>query len=190
MADPTEIRPGAVIRTEGKMCKVLTWRVHSGGGKMGSMIHARLRDLGTGNTIEARFETKDSVEELDVERRKMQYLYAEGDKLTFMDNENFEQLELHKDVVGPVADFLKENDEIQIETFEGKAVGIRFKDKVTLKVVSTGAPIKDKSSSADKDATLENGMTIKVPQFIKEGDRVRVSVDTGDYLDRVKDSNY
>lgn len=190
MADPTEIRPGAVIRTAGKMCKVLTWKVHAGGGKMGSMIHARLRDLGTGNTIEARFETKNPIEELDIERKKMQYLYAEGEKLMFMDNESFEQIELQKDIVGPVAQFLKENDEIQLETFEGKPIGIKFKNKTALKVISTGAPLKDKSSSADKDATLENGMTIKVPQFIKEGDQVRVSVETGDYLDRVKDSNY
>lgn len=190
MAQASTIRTGNVVRIDGRFCKVLTVNVHSGGGKMGSMVHAKLRDLETGSTLEQRFETKDELDVLDVDRKKMQFLFSDGDKFTFMDQETYDQIEVQRAVIGPAAKFLKENEEIEVEFFEEKPLSLRYSDTVTLKVTSTGAGIRGQTDSTYKPATLENGMEILVPQFIKEGDQVHVSVETGDYLDRVKDSSY
>ena len=189
MAQATIVRTGAVVRIDGKLYKVLTHNVHSGGGKMGSMVHSKLRCLETGSVLEQRFETKADIEVLDLDRRKMQFLYSEGDKFTFMDQQTYDQVEIQRAVIGPVAGFLKENEELDVEFFEEKPLSVEYKDIVTLKVTSTGAGIRGQDTTY-KDSTLENGMEIQVPQFIEEGDQVRVSVETGEYVDRVKDSNY
>ena len=188
MSDASEVRRGSVIRLDGNICKVLSWDVHAGGGKTGNMVHAKLRDLDSGNTHEPRFEPKDQIDVLDVEKKTMQYLFSEGDKFTFMDMESYDQIEIPKNVIGPLTRFLKENDEIDVEFFEGKALSVHHGPMITLKVTATGAGVKDANNY--KDATLENDITVQVPQFIKEGDSIHVDIETGKYHDRVKGSTY
>lgn len=188
MSIASEVRRGSVIRLDGNICKVLNWDVHAGGGKTGNMVHAKLRDLDSGNIHEPRFEPKEEIEVLDIEKKTMQYLFSEGDKFTFMDMESYEQIEIPKNVIGPLTRFLKENDEIDVEFFEGKALSIHHAPTIIFKIAATGAGIKDAKNY--KDATLENGVEIQVPQFIKEGDSIHVDIETGKYHDRVKDSTY
>ena len=105
-----------------------------------------------------------------------------------MDMESYEQLEIPKNVIGPLPRFLKENDEIDVEFFEGKALSIHHAPTIIFTVTATGAGIKDAKNY--KDATLENGVELQVTQFVKEGDSIHVDIETGKYHDRVKGSTY
>ncbi|PCI34739.1 MAG: elongation factor P [Elusimicrobia bacterium] len=188
MALASEVKRGQVVRRDGRLFKVAAWNLHAGGGKSGSMVHAKLRDMESGSVEEPRFEPKDEIEVLDVERRKMQYLYEKGGKYTFMDLETYDQVEVTAAVVGPLARFLKEEEEVEIELFEERPISLHHGPMVELTVTTTGAAMKDVSTY--KDAVLENGMEIQVPQFVKEGDRLHIDIETGEYHDRIKSSGY
>jgi len=187
MAQAQTLRPGAVVRQKGEYFKVLESQVHQGGGKAGAMVHAKFRNLATGAVSEARFNPKDEVEALAVERTKMQFLFAEGDRFTFMHPETYDQVPVARSVIGPASRFFKENDVVEVESFEGRPLCVHYQDVVELSVSTTGAGIRGQTDSTYKEAVLENGVKLLVPQFIKEGDRVRVEVETGKYLDRARD---
>lgn len=185
MAQASTLRTGYVVQMKGEFYKVLESDVHQGGGRMGMMVHTKLRNVITGSITEPRFEPKAEVEVLEVERIKMQFLYPEGDHFVFMNPESYDQVPISKTVIGSAASFIKEEDVVEVEFHEGKPLAIHFPPIVELTVMSTGAGIRGQSDSTYKDATLENGLDVLVPQFIKEGDRVRVEVETGKYLDRI-----
>lgn len=185
MISAKAVKAGSVIRLERILYKVIESVTHQGGGKAGGMVHIKLRNLDTGHVTEKRLATDDKIEDIPVTRAKMQFLYRDGETLHFMNPETFDQIPLTRSVVGPTALFLKENDEIEVEFFEEKPLSILYPPTVELAVASTGAGLK--GASTLKEAILENGMEIHVPQFIKEGDSIRVDVETGKYLDRVVD---
>ena len=185
----SELRPGDVVSLDKMNFKVIESLVHAGGGRAGSMVHAKLRNLQTGAVLERRFGADEKLDDLAVDRVRMQYLYAEGEALTVMNPETFDQVAIQKAVIGPAARFLKENDVIEIEFHEGKPLAVRFPPVMELKVASTGAGSGAKGDTTLKQAVLENGVELLVPHFIKEGDRVHVDVETGKYLDRVMEKS-
>lgn len=185
MISAKAVKAGNVIRLEHIFYKVIESVTHQGGGKAGGMVHIKLKNLDTGHVTEKRLATDDKIEDIPVTRAKMQFLYRNGDAFLFMNPETFDQTPLARSVIGPTALFLKENDEIEIEFFEEKPLSIIYPPTVELAVASTGAGLK--GASTLKEAILENGMEIHVPQFIKESDRIRIDVETGKYLDRVMD---
>ncbi len=180
-----DLRAGAVVVIEDQTYKVLESVLHAGGGKAGSMVHAKMRNLSSGAVLERRFGPDDKLHDLDVQRVKMQYLFSSGEAYTFMNPETFDQVEVAKPILGPGARFLKENDALELEFFEGRPLAVRYPDVVELKVSTTGAGTR--GDSTYKEAVLENGVELLVPHFIREGDRVHVDVETGKYLDRVND---
>lgn len=183
MIPVSEIKTGGVVSFDKEMHKVLESVTHAGGGKAGSMVHLKLRNLSNGHISEKRLNTDDKVEEIPVERVKMQMLYREGESFCFMNSKTFDQLTIPKNVVGPAGIFLKENDECEVEFFEEKALSVRYQPTVEMKVASAGAGLQGQN----KEATLENGLTVLVPHFVEEGDSIHVDVETGKYLDRVSD---
>lgn len=183
MLAASEIKPNAVISLDKQFHKVMEAVLHAGGGKAGSMVHLKLRSLETGHITERRFNTTDKIEDIEVTRSKMQLLYRKEDAFHFMNLESFEQIALPKSVVGPVGAFLKDNDECEVEFYEERPLCVLHAPVVDLKVESTG----EGSEETLKEAVLENNITVLVPHFIKEGDRVHVDVETGKYLDRVSD---
>lgn len=187
MIEASDIKAGAVLRFDKDLFKVLEAGVHSGAGRAGATMNLKLRNLATGHVSEKKLAPDEKVEDLDVTRAKMQLLFKETNSFTFMNAETFDQLAVAKQVVGAAAAFLKENDECEMEFFEEKPLAVLYPKAVELAVSSTGAGSKGHGDSTMKEATLENGMTIHVPHFIKEGDHVRVEVETGKYLDRVTD---
>jgi elongation factor P len=182
MTQASTLRPGAVVRMKGEFLKVVESDVHQGGGRAGAMVHAKLRNLATGAIAELRFEPKQEVDVLAVERTKMQYLYQEGGQYVFMNQASYDQTPIPADVLGPAQKYLRENEEVEIEFFEGKPLSARLPEVVELTVASTGSGVR----GATKPATLENGVELLVPDFIKQGDKVRIETATGKYLDRAK----
>lgn len=187
MIAAASLKAGGVVRLENEFHKVVESITHSGGGKAGSMVHAKLRNLSTGHISERRFNPDEKLDDVPVTRARMQFLYREGDSFHFMNPETYDQIPIQKSVIGPAAAFLKENDEIEVEFHEEKPLSVLFPAAVELGVSSTGAGLRGRGDSPFKEAALENGLTVLVPQFIKEGDRIRVEVETGKYLERVTD---
>ena len=185
MISVSSIKSGSVVSFDKEFFKVTEAVTHSGGGKAGSMVHFKLRNLSTGHVSERRFNPDDKIEEIDVSRVKMQLLYREGDAFHFMNPETYEQIHIAKNVVGPAAVFLKENDEYELEFYEEKPLSLLYPPVVELRVASAGAGLKGEATF--KEASLENGLTVLVPHFIKENDLVRIDVETGKYLDRVSE---
>ena len=184
MKEATEIRVGNVLRVDQRICKILSTEIR-GTGKFGKTVHVKLKSLQDGNMLERSWRAEDRVEEVELHRVKMQYLYREGAQFVFMNMETYEQFSLPVTVVGKQEVFLKENMEIDVEFVEGKPLSIAYPKIAELKVTSAPPPVKGGSDSTYKEVELENGLVILVPQFIKEGETVRVDVDALTYIDRV-----
>ncbi|MBI4394689.1 MAG: elongation factor P [Candidatus Omnitrophica bacterium] len=184
MLNATEIRVGNILKIDGKPCRVLSHEIR-GTGKFGKMVHLKLKGLEDGHIHEKSLRAEDKAEEVDVQRVKMQYLYREKDQRIFMNMETYEQFSLLEKTIGKQAAFLKENLEIDVLFAEGKPLSIDFPKVVELAVKTAPPPIKGGSDSTYKEVELENGLKILVPQFVKEGEKVRVNIEDLSYLDRV-----
>ncbi|MBS1855374.1 MAG: translation elongation factor P [Acidobacteria bacterium] len=185
MIAASQMRPGAAIRYEGQPYKVLAAEYHPGQGKMGGQTHARLLNLNTGTTWELSLRSELKVEEMRLEKRALEFLYADETQCCFMDPGTFEQTEVPRSIVGERARFLETGMRVSVEFLEERAVGIEFPDAIEVKVADTAPPLHQQADSTFKTARLENGVEILVPQFIKTGDAVRVALDTLRYMDRV-----
>jgi elongation factor P len=181
-----DLKGGVVLRYEGVLYKVVFSEYHAGGGKMGGAVHAKLKNVLTGTPWEHRFRPDEKLDDVALDRVTLEYLYQDGDDFIFMNPESFEQLPVSKNVIGPVDQFLKAEMRLPVEFYEGRPVNIVFPQSVELKVVTTAQPVHSQQDNVMKTATLENGMEILVPQFVKPGEGVRVEVETGKYLERVR----
>lgn len=180
----SDIRVGNVIRVDGKLCKVLTQEIR-GTGKFGKSAHLKLKSLEDGHVIEKSFKADEKAEDVQVHFVKMQFLYREKDQFIFMNMENYEQFAISEKAVGKHEVFLKENEMIDVLFGEGKVLSIVFPKIVELAVTSTPPGVKGQSDTTYKEAELENGLKVLVPQFISEGEKIRVNVEDLSYLDRV-----
>ncbi|MBI4669695.1 MAG: elongation factor P [Elusimicrobia bacterium] len=183
----TEVHEEDILRLEGVLFKVVGVNLHTGGGKSGAMVHAKLRNLDTGHVSERRFATTERLEKMDIQRVEVQFLYAEGENLVFMDQASYEQYTLRQTVIGPASRFIKEGTLLDLIMHDGKPISVDFPSVVELKVVSTGAGLRGQGDTTYKEATLENQMTVMVPQFIREGDVIHVNVETGEFMDRIRE---
>jgi elongation factor P len=187
MAIPaTQIRRGMVILFEGKLVKVVDFRHHTP-GNLRAMVQTKLRDLRTGNSFEHRFRSADTIDKATLEQHEMEYLYSDGSQHHFMNTENYEQTGLSEDDLGDAAQWLMPGLKIQAEFYEGQPIGIELPASMELTVTSTEPSLKGATvSNVNKPATLENGVTIQVPPFVNEGDRIRVDPSEGRYMERAK----
>ena len=181
MVIASDIRVGNVIRVDGKLCKVLTQEIR-GTGKFGKSAMLKLKSLEEGHVIEKKMSADADAEEVDVHVVEMQYLYREGDHFMFMNMETYDQFPLPAKAVGKHEVFLRENEIIKVLFGEGKVLSIAFPKVVELKVVSTS---KWQNSANFKEAELENGLMVLVPQFVSEGETIRLNTDDLSYMDRV-----
>ena len=187
MAIPaTQIRRGMVIVFEGQPCKVLEFRHHTP-GNLRAMIQTKLRNIRTGASFEHRFRSADTVDRASLEQHEMEYLYDSAGTYHFMNTENYEQTALSEEELGDAAQWLTPGMRIQAEFYEGSPIGIDLPPSMELTVTSTEPTLKSATvSNVNKPATLENGVTITVPPFINEGDRIRVDPTEGRYIERAK----
>lgn len=183
-----ELRAGLVIDLEGVRYRVVAAETHLGGGKAGAMVHARLARLDTGSVTERRFRAEEKLANQSLDPRELDFLYQDADDFIFMDPATFDQLPLPRALLGPFARFLREGMRLAVDFVGEQPAVVRVPEAVDLKVVTTGEAQHAKETSALKEATLENGMTIQVPLFIRVGETVRVNVETGRYVERLKES--
>ena len=186
MISASQMRPGAAIRFEGQAYKIVAAEYHPGQGKMGGQTHARLLSLKTGTTWEHSFRSELKLEELRLERRGLEFLYVTDSHCVFMDPQSFEQSEVPKELIGERVVFLEPGMKLTVEFLEDLPVGVVFPDQLEVRIGDTAPPLHQQQDSNFKPAKLENGMEILVPQFIKTGDVVRVSLEPLRYMDRAK----
>jgi elongation factor P len=174
------------VRYEGQIYKVLVADYHPGQGKMGGTTHARLKNLATGTLWEHSFRSDLKLEDLPVEKQEMEFLYTDADSCYFMNPETFEQVAVPMKVIGAQARFLRSEMRLQVEFVEGRPVSVLFPDIIEVRIADTAPPTHAQQDSTWKEAVLENGVQIMVPQFIKTGDVIRLDVENLKYVDRAK----
>lgn len=179
-----DLRPGMVIKHNNDLFAIHKAE-HRTPGNLRAFVQARMRNLRTGALIDHRFRSEDTVERAVLDEVQMQYLYSDGDSFHFMNTENYEQLRLHKEVIGDRAAYLVPDVMIKVEYFEGRPVDIQLPPTVDLKVVETEPGMKGASATnVMKAAKLETGLVVQVPPFINEGERIRVDTAEGSYVER------
>ena len=184
MVNANDIKNGMTIIFEDALYIVLEFS-HVKPGKGAAFVKAKLRNLRTGSIVEKTFNSSIKLEKAMITRQNMQYLYNTGDAYAFMNMETYEQIELTKDQIGDDAKFLKEGINVDITFYEGEMLGISLPDKIEYVITHTEPAVKgNTTNNAQKDATLETGYTIKVPMFIKTGERIIVSTKDGKYSGR------
>lgn len=186
MYSTAEFKKGLKIELEGVPYVIADFQ-HVKPGKGGAFVRTKLKSLLTGRVLDQTFRSGEKVKRPDLVEREMQYLYREGDRFCMMDNETYEQIMLTADQVGEARLFLTENLDVKILFFNQQPVAVEVPLFVELEVTQTEPGVKgDTAAGGTKPATLESGMTIQVPLFISEGDRVKVDTRTGAYIERVK----
>ena len=186
MYSPTELKKGVVIQIDGKPFRVVDYN-QKVMGRGGSIVNVRLKNLLDGSVLNKTFKGQDKIESAEVTTHSVQYLYSDGNNYHFMDPETFEQFELDGEIVESSKGYLKEGDSIGLQFFEGIVTNVELPKNVYLEVTYSESVTKgDTTSSVLKDATLETGLVVKVPAFIKTGDVISVDTSTGDYRERKK----
>jgi len=186
MYSTAEFKKGLKVEIDGIPYTIVDFQ-HVKPGKGGAFVRTKLKSLLTGRVVDQTFRSGEKVKKPDLMEREMQYLYADGDGYYMMDNETYEQMMLTADQVGDARLYLTENMNVKILFFNQQPVGVEVPLFVELEVAQTEPGVKgDTAAGGTKPATLESGVTIQVPLFIGEGDRVKVDTRTGSYIERVK----
>jgi elongation factor P len=183
--DVNELRKGVTFTMDGELYKVLQYQHHKPGrGK--ATIRTTLRNLRTGATIQHNFISSDRVQDIRIDKSKMQYLYSDADFFHFMDVRTYDQVALPTAVVADATPYLKENEEIEIAFFEGEPIDVNLPVTVELAVVDAELAVAgDTATGATKQVTMETGLKVSVPLFVGIGDMVRVDTRSGEYVTRV-----
>jgi elongation factor P len=182
----TQIRKGMVIMHNGAPHKIVDFHHHTP-GNLRAMVQTKMRNLKSGSTTEHRFRSTDDVDRVILDDHEMTYLYNDGATYYFMNTETYEQIELRAEDLGEMAGYLLPETVIQVQFFEGSPIGIDIPAVVELTVVETEPEIKGATvSNVGKQAKLDTGITIQVPAFIKEGEKIRVDTTEGRYIERAK----
>ncbi|KGF12581.1 MAG: elongation factor P [Negativicoccus massiliensis] len=184
MISSNDFRPGVTIEIDNQVWQVVDFQ-HVKPGKGAAFVRAKIKNLQTGAVIERTFNAGEKLPKAQVDRRPMQYLYADGDSFHFMDTETYDQVMLTKDQLTEALNFLKENMEITVLFFNGTIIGVELPNSVDLTVVETDPGIRgDTATGGTKPAKLETGYVVKVPMFINEGDVLRIDTRSGAYIER------
>ncbi len=184
MINVNDFKTGVTITYDGNLYQVLEFQ-HVKPGKGAAIVKTKLKNLRTGSIVEQTFNSGIKVETARVEKRKMQFLYATGNTYSFMNMETYEQVELDKSQIENEAKFLKEGLEVLIFFYENEMLGIELPEKIDYVITHTEPAIKgNTATNATKDATIETGMTVRVPLFIDQDEEIIISTKDGKYVSR------
>lgn len=186
MASPNDIKRGTVINYDNDLWVVATFQRVSP-GKGGSFVRTRMKSLTNGKMVENNFKAAETLTFEDVNYKKMQYIFGDDITLTFMDGQTFEQVVIGRDIVGEDAQYLKEGLDVTVIMHGDKAVGIELPQKIEFTIAQTDPAVKGDTASGNvqKDAVTDNGLKIRVPIFVNEGDVVKINTESGEYVERV-----
>ena len=181
-----DIRRGMIIIHNGVPHRVMDFQ-HRTPGNLRAFVQAKLRNLRNGASSEVRFSSTENIERASLEEHEMEFLYSDPDMHHFMNTETYDQISLDSEALGEAINYLVAGTKIQIEFFEGQPMGVELPPAVELTVIETQPEMKGATASnSPKPAKLETGVTVQVPPFIKQGDRIRVDPAKGVYLERAK----
>ncbi len=184
MISVNDFKTGTTIEMEGQAFQVVEFQ-HVKPGKGAAFVRAKLRNVKTGSSIEKTFRAGEKVARAHLDKREMQFLYKDTEGYNFMDNESYDQISINQETLGDGSKWLLENMVIEVLLFQGNIIGIELPNFVELKVVETEPGVKgDTATGATKLAKLETGVSVHVPLFISEGDRLRIDTRTGQYMER------
>jgi elongation factor P len=186
MPSPNDIKKGTIINRDGELWLVVDFQRVSP-GKGGSFVRTKMKNLKTGKVNEENIKAAESLVFEDVTYKKMQYLYSDGSLYTFMDNQSYEQVSIGIDEIKDSIPYLKEGLEVKVAIHHDVPLTIELPQKIQYTVTYTEPAIKGDTASGSvlKDAKMDNGLTVRVPSFINQGDEILVNTETGDYTERV-----
>lgn len=184
MYSTADFRRGLKIEIDGKPF-IIVESQHVKPGKGGAFVRTKLKNLETGQVLEQTFRSGAKVDKPDLEEKSMQYLYQDGDQYVFMDNQNYDQLNIAEEYLADVIPFMLPNVDMRLLFFNGTPIGAELPITVILEVTSTEPGVKgDTATGATKPATLETGHVVQVPLFVEEGDKLKIDTRTGEYMER------
>ncbi len=186
MIDTSDFRNGMSIILDNVIYQIVEFQ-HVKPGKGGAFVRTRLKNLLTGNTLDKTFRAGEKMEQAVLDRKKMTYLYDQGETYVFMDQESFDQVEVPAAAIGPQVKYLKDNTEVEVCTHKDKILTVELPFAMEFEVVETDPGLRgDTASGGSKPATLETGAVVNVPLFINVGERIRVDTRTDNYIERAK----
>ncbi|MGI9306454.1 MAG: elongation factor P [Gammaproteobacteria bacterium] len=182
----TEVRAGILIEMEKRLWRVGKARHVHVGGRGGAYMQVEAKDIETGGKNSFRLRTDDKVERPFVEQRKMRFLYRDGEEFVLMDEENFDQINLGADFFEGREGYMLPDTAVEINFYEGRAIGATLPSSVALRIVNTEPQAKGATATSSyKPAEMETGITVMVPPFVASGESIRVNTDSGEYIERV-----
>ncbi|HET7087875.1 MAG TPA: elongation factor P [Anaerolineae bacterium] len=185
MIDVNDLRKGTTFALDGELYRVLEYS-HIKPGRGNATIRTKIRNLRTGTTMEKTFQSGDRVQDIRIETHEMQYLYHDGDLYHFMDTATFDQIAMAEVTLGDAVHYMTDNMMIMVQEYNGEPLGVELPTAVDLKVTEAQAAIRgDTATGATKVVTVETGLRVPVPMFVKAGDRIRIDTRTGEYVTRV-----
>jgi len=183
----SEMKKGQTVKMDGALYSVLDYQ-HVKLGKGGAVYQTKLKNIEDGGIRDVRLRADETIEEAYLDHRNYEYLYSSGSEHVLMDLETFDQITLFDDQFGDGAKYLKPNTQLQVSMYQGRPVIVQLPNTVDLEVTDTPPDIKGATATNQyKDATLETGIVVQVPPFIKVGELVRIDTRSGEYVTRVKD---
>jgi elongation factor P len=185
MISGTDVHEGMMLLIDNKIYKVISAELR-GSAQAHKIMHIGLKSIPESNYIEKKYNPGEKVEQIMPDRFNMEYLYKDDKGYYFMNNQTYEQFVVPKNIVGNVGLYLKENSTIQVEFYNNQPINIIFPKHVELKVISASPGIHDAGDTTFKEILLESKQCILGPQFLKEGDIVKVDVESGKYIERIK----
>jgi len=186
MVIASDLRQGIALRIDKHVYKVLEVEVKAGTAKMGGTVRALLSNVRSGRLWDQHFRPQERLEDVELEKRKAEYLYSDGDSCIFQRLDTFEQIEFPAETLGLAEKLLPPGTEVQAEFFEGEPISVVLPETVEARVVSTAPPARSQQDSGRKEATLDNGLTVQVPLFIGPGELVSIDLRTGRYQERIR----
>jgi elongation factor P len=180
-----DLKNGMTLDLEGTLFQVVEFQ-HVKPGKGGAFVRTKLRNVRLGTTVEKTFRADEKVEQAVIDKREMQYLYAEADEMVFMDTQSYEQMQVPPKSLGDAAGYLLEGNTAVLQMYGTEIVGVDLPASVEMEVTYTEPGLQgDRSSAGRKPATIQTGLTIQVPLFVNTGDRIKVDTRSGEYITRV-----
>ena len=180
-----ELRVGMLIEYKNDLWEVLKTQ-HVKPGKGGAFNQVEMKSINKSTKINERFRTGETIEKANVDEVELNYLYEDGEKFFFINQKNFEQIEINKNIIGDKGKFLKENLKIKIKFYDDRAIGLELPNQLNFKIKSTDAALKGQTvSSSYKPAVLENDIKIQVPPFIESGDEIVIDTRTIEYVKKI-----
>lgn len=179
-----QLRVGMIIEYEGVLWQCLSAEHRTPGNKR-AFMQAKMRNVLEGHQKEFRFSATETLERATLKEKSMQFLYADGDLFHFMDTTNYEQIQIGRDQMGNTTSYLLPETQVEISFYDERPIGVRLPQSMTFKVIEAEPNMKSATATSSfKNAKIETGLPVKVPQFVEEGDSIIISTETGDYLER------